>query len=129
MKTIFNYTIYQLGPESDRFKRWEDLPEGVDTVDLEADKYQAVYSFKLMGNNAFEVLDSLYFIFNMARPDDFQGHSLSVSDIVMMNDQFYFCSRFGWKEITGIHADRVPVIPQVRSNPILGEGREVLQNA
>jgi len=42
-------------------------------------------------------LDDIYEEFNLNRPEDFTGHSLSVSDIVLCNDQFYYCNPFGWE--------------------------------
>ena len=43
--------------------------------------YDAVYSGQLSGT---ETLDDLYMKFNIERPQDFTGHSLSVSDIVAL---------------------------------------------
>lgn len=37
--------------------------------------------------------------FNVNHPKDFKGRSLSVSDIVQLNDNYYFCDRFGWKKL------------------------------
>ena len=40
----------------------------------------------------------------MDRPDDFKGHSLSMSDIVALIDdkgtRWYYCDWIGWKDIT-----------------------------
>jgi len=41
-------------------------------------------------------LDSLFFEFNQRRPKDFTGHSLSVSDIVEIDDSKYYCDDCGW---------------------------------
>ena len=47
--------------------------------------YEAVYSGQLPGNgNAAEKLEALYAQFNIDHPQDFTGHSLSVSDIIVM---------------------------------------------
>ena len=45
------------------------------------ENYDAVYSGQLSGT---ETLDALYMKFNIERPQDFTGHSLSVSDIVAL---------------------------------------------
>ncbi len=45
------------------------------------ENYDAVYSGQLSGT---ETLDDLYMKFNIERPQDFTGHSLSVSDIVAL---------------------------------------------
>lgn len=95
----YKYEIYQLGPNSDRFKRWESLPDHVDTVDLDAENYIDVYSSRIQGANEYNVLEKLYFIFNMQHPEGFKGHSLSVSDIIKLNDSYYFCQSAGFKKI------------------------------
>lgn len=101
-KRFFDYTftIYQLGPDSDRFKRWEPLPEGVTTVNLEDDKYFQVYSSTIRGADEGHALEKIYYIFNMARPADFRGHSLSISDIVKLNENYYFCQSVGFIKIS-----------------------------
>ena len=44
-------------------------------------------------------LDDIYTKFNLFRPSNFGGRSLSVSDIVEMDGTYYFCDDFGWKEV------------------------------
>lgn len=43
-------------------------------------------------------LEDLFYEFNINLPNDFCGHSLSVSDVVLLGDKLYFCDSFGWKE-------------------------------
>lgn len=68
--------------------------------------YASVYSGKLFDDNSSkeEILEDLFFAFNVQIPDDFNGHSLSVSDIVVINsddgNNYYYCDPFGWKNIT-----------------------------
>jgi hypothetical protein len=51
-----------------------------------------------------EICEVIFNIFNMRRPADFKGHSLSVSDIVMLNKHgrryFYYCDMCGFKRLT-----------------------------
>lgn len=49
-------------------------------------------------------LDMIFSIFNFHIPEDFQGHSLSISDIVVFDDlkKVYYCDTFGWEDITNI---------------------------
>lgn len=62
------------------------------------ENYDQVYEFDL--DSSAEVrLDDIYEIFNISRPDDFKGHSLSVSDVVRCDDKYYYCDSFGWKEL------------------------------
>lgn len=50
-------------------------------------------------------LEDVYFMFNENRPESFTGHSLSVSDIVEIENSdivekgYYFCDSFGFKKI------------------------------
>lgn len=52
-----------------------------------------------------DTLDKLFTKFNIDRPADFTGHSLSVSDVVVLNDggkrTAWFCDSWGFKEIQG----------------------------
>lgn len=50
-------------------------------------------------------LEDVFVLFQSGRSEDFQGHSLSVSDVVEVEDAasitpgFYFCDSIGFKEI------------------------------
>jgi len=65
--------------------------------------YEVVYEdslpteFKEM--NILIVLDFLFTKFNVARPSDFTGHSLSTSDIIELNGVNYYCDSIGWKRL------------------------------
>lgn len=49
-----------------------------------------------------DTLDSIYERFNLQHPADFRGHSLSVSDVIVMHqngqDQAYYVDSFGFKK-------------------------------
>lgn len=63
--------------------------------------YHLTYEGSVVATN----LESLYAIFNIARPTDYKGRSMSVSDVVEVVDSdhvpkgFYFCDTIGFKEI------------------------------
>lgn len=55
-----------------------------------------------------ELLESLFNKFNMEIPENFAGHSLSVSDLILLIDydgekepvrKIYQCATVGWKEV------------------------------
>ena len=52
-----------------------------------------------------ELLEQLYQKFNFARPTDYHGHSLSVSDVIMLNQDgkisAYYVDSIGFKELPG----------------------------
>jgi hypothetical protein len=67
--------------------------------------YNPVYQGEVNGSgqSTAEILDSIYERFNLHHPDDFRGHSLSVSDIVVLRedgrDQAYYVDSFGFMEV------------------------------
>ena len=52
-------------------------------MQIKKEDYKLVYVGELLGNTS---LDDIFERFNIDRPKDFRGHSLSVSDIVVLND-------------------------------------------
>lgn len=62
-------------------------------------------------------LEDVFVLFQSGRPEGFQGHSLSVSDVVEVEDAasitpgFYFCDSIGFKEI--------PFQPELATNAIV----------
>ena len=85
-----SYCIYQLRKDPElaelRFMNSHYLREhGLEPA---FDHYEAVYSGSLPSDGSTEArLDDLYMKFNTAHPQDFTGHSLSVSDIVVLRQQ------------------------------------------
>ena len=70
--------------------------------------YNRVYSGKLYDQE----LDDIYRILNTAHPDGFTGHSLSVSDVVVIHrdgtDKAYYVDSFGFKELPGFKQPQMP---------------------
>ena len=76
--------IYQLKPGEEtrdlRFERFANLKQAV-----ERENYDAVYTGQLPSMpraGLVDLLETLYTKFNLNRPEDFTGHSLSVSDVI-----------------------------------------------
>ena len=68
------------------------------------ENYEAVYAHGIrISEYVAQTLENLYYIFNQARPEDFKGHSLSVSDIVALKRDgvvsYYYCDSVGFREI------------------------------
>lgn len=62
--------------------------------------YKTVYTGNIAGTDPTEILETLYIMFNCNHPADYRGRSLSVSDLVSLEDKgTYFCDSFGWKRI------------------------------
>ena len=70
-------------------------------VPVRGSHYNKVYSGTLKSG---ENLDSVYERFNLYHPDDFRGHSLSVSDVIVLHkdnrDQaYYYVDSFGFRQV------------------------------
>ena len=66
--------------------------------------YNNVYEGEILEDlTNSDLLEKIFYIFNMKRPDDFKGHSLSVGDIVVLHEddykRAYICDIFGWNKI------------------------------
>ena len=96
------YGIYQIvdGTRADDFQFM-----GMDAFDRQGipvlrEDYQLVYS-GILGEE--DSLDSIFEKFNLDRPEDFKGHSLSVSDIVLLHEDgrntAHFVDSFGFREV------------------------------
>ena len=46
-----------------------------------------------------DCLEQLFYIFNCQHPKDFRGHSLSVSDVVYLNGNYFYVDSFGYKKL------------------------------
>lgn len=64
-----------------------------------ADDYDKVYEGEIESKTESEMLDELYYQFNMARPKDFTGHSLSVSDVIVLDGKAFYVDDIGFKKI------------------------------
>ena len=54
--------------------------------------------------SVMDILEDLFVKFNVNRPLDFKGHSLSMSDVIELEyesgkKELYYCDRFGWKQV------------------------------
>ena len=96
------FAIYQIkgGPETQdyRFEAYESLQEAGLAVDRQ--NYDLVYTAPLDGKTT---LEDIYRTFNLDRPADFTGHSLSVSDIVVLTrsgkEEAHYCDSFGFTPV------------------------------
>ncbi|MBQ7586580.1 MAG: DEAD/DEAH box helicase family protein, partial [Lachnospiraceae bacterium] len=113
------YTIYQIDDEAeDRreiiFENLERLSAKGKTVD--PDNYREVYSGELEEG---VTLDDLYEKFNIAHPEDFKGHSMSVSDVVVLHkdaqDRAYFVDSFGFTEVPEFIKEKELTAEEIRS--------------
>lgn len=93
-------TVYE------RFESYEALKRQGKEPDI--DHYDVVYVAELPTNphvSQDAMLEGLYTKFNVERPEDFRGHSLSVSDIVALKTDavvsFHYVDSIGFQELPG----------------------------
>ena len=99
---ISAYSIYQLdlsdSTDDLRFMSLDWLEKKGLPVDR--DNYQMVYAAELSPG---ETLEDIYTRFNIDHPEDFKGHSLSVSDVVVLHekgsDTAYYVDSIGFEEV------------------------------
>ncbi|MFW6025703.1 MAG: YodL domain-containing protein [Candidatus Woesearchaeota archaeon] len=74
--------------------------EFIDKDALDFDCYSEVYSYIDNGeyDDIYSLLNNIFYVFNNEHPIDFKGHSLSVSDVVRINDDFFFVDVFGFTQ-------------------------------
>ena len=66
---------------------------------INLDDYEVVYEGELDYTEIPNVLEELFDIFNIRRPEDFSGHCMSVSDIVEVEGKNYYCDAVSWVEL------------------------------
>lgn len=96
------YKIYQLknSPENHaiRFEGYSLAEKHGEPAKPE--NYDLVYSGSLDEFEDENKLEAIYTKFNLDRPEDFKGHSLSVSDIIVMNDEAYYVDSYGFVDVS-----------------------------
>ena len=100
--TTFN--IYQVNLDRDEkgiaFSGYSRLEKH--NIEVQFYVYDLVYSAKMN----FDNLEQIFEVFNMARPDDYKGRSLSVSDVVEIVDSdtmgkgLYYVDDIGFTQIS-----------------------------
>ena len=100
------YAILQLRRSEDTvYERFSSMRE-LERMGLEPDidHYEVMYTAPLLPyKDQNTMLEELYAKFNVSRPDDFTGHSLSVSDIVALRQNgvvsCHYVDSIGFKEL------------------------------
>ena len=96
------FSIYQLKRDDEtvdlRFEPYDRLTAAEHTVDMA--NYDRIYIADLAPETS---LEDIYTRFNVDHPKDFKGHSLSVSDVVVLHqngqDTAHYVDSIGYKEV------------------------------
>lgn len=97
-----SFSIYQIKSGDEmrdyRFEPYDRLQATGRSVDR--GNYDLVYTAPLDGKTT---LEDIYRTFNIDHPADFKGHSLSVSDVVVLHqggkDTAHYCDNFGFQQV------------------------------
>lgn len=106
------YSIYQVkkGEEYARlsFNSWNELKKF--NIPFDKNNYEEVYGGYVSDVSRSQgrgvILDNIYTKFNIDRPEDFRGHSLSVGDVIVLEDSnvssAFYVDSFGMADITDL---------------------------
>lgn len=98
------YTILQLDTNNLNVLRDHKLFESWDILNKTArfniHQYKKVYEGEVENQGSIlKTLDHLFEKFNLYHPEDFRGHSLSVSDVINLDGVDYYCDSYAWVNI------------------------------
>lgn len=107
------YGIFQLKHKEEnrdiRFMSHDFLQQN--GIEIDREKYDLVYTAPLTED---VTLEGLYGKFNIDRPEDFTGHSLSMSDVIVLHQNgentSHYVDSFGFTEVPEFH--RYPTIEE-----------------
>ena len=96
------YSIYQLKHSDElhgiRFESYDYIQKNGIKCDIR--NYDLVYSGDMWPN---ETLENLFYKFNIEHPEDFRGHSLSVSDVIVVKERgkstAHYVDSIGFKQV------------------------------
>lgn len=109
------YKLFQVKPEQIRdygFVSLDHAQKAAGSDMLPREVWQEVYSFERDPHElaytigAQQDLEEVYRIFNEERPEDFKGHSMSVSDIVEAPYGLWYCDSIGFRKVEWRDSDR-----------------------
>ena len=104
------FEILQLKKEKHRAYGFESYDWAIEHG-FSLDDYESIYKGKIddfVYGDVFKTLDAIYRDFNRVTSEDcerlnklgFKGHSLSVSDIIVFNNKYYYCDSCGWIKVS-----------------------------
>lgn len=107
----YRYVIYQVRANvSFAFLNWK-LANKIGNWSFAP--YRSVWNGYEEAADDIDLVNYLWEIFNINHPEGYRGHSMSVSDIVLVKDieanekKYYYCDSFGWKDITNDIDDEI----------------------
>ena len=101
--------VYQINPELDQhstlFRSYDSAMKNAGRID------PSIYKTIFDGNVDAKDLEDVFAVLNFSQPVGYNGHSLSVSDIVEMEGGgCFYCDSFGFQELKDFDASKVAPI-------------------
>ena len=112
-----NVEVYQIDTETDRrekhvkFLSFREMIEKIGRIDEGI--YQCVYSGKLALKSPEDVVKYFSDIHKFGRLSGFYGHPMDTSDVIRLEDDFYYCDMWDFKKID-FHPNRTLPIDKIR---------------
>ena len=133
------FAIYQLGDSDDlRNIRFESLKGIGGAENVDKHNYYMMYSDTVdideLDNEdvTYDILNQIYEQFNIDQPEDFKGHSLSVSDVIVLkcNDELtaFYVDSFGFEPIPDFYSSEVKNIEWDKSGKNFSDKKHTLDN-
>lgn len=103
-----NFIIYQMSDNNNETLRHiKFLPYSLikkSGIILNYQMYEPIYigeinSIKTETNDIIELAEAVYGKFNIDIPEDFKGHSLSVSDVIVIHGRAFYVDSIGFIEL------------------------------
>ena len=111
---MYTYAIYQIRPgEAGHYYRFVDMDHlrkhGMAVQPALYDKvFEGPVSSQMAALGTDNLLEMLYHRFNAEIPQDFAGHSMSVSDVIVLSGngeaRAYYVNSFGFEEVPELAA-------------------------
>lgn len=103
-----NVRIWQLKPDTDVYMKFISLDEMTNKFgEPKPEHYRIAYDGQLGTND----LEAIFTRCNTNHPHSYNGHSLSMSDVVELYDctgsEYHYCDRFGFKQIAFEEAPQI----------------------
>lgn len=100
----YRYVIYQVRADVPfAFLNWKLANK---MADWSFKPYRSVWNGYIEAVNDMDLLGYLFEMFNIDHPEGYRGHSMSISDVVLVQNmetnkkKYYYCDSIGWKDIT-----------------------------
>lgn len=128
-KSQDTYKIYQLKSDDELWQYHFENLESLKAHDLKVEGKN--YELKYEGEWTEGMhLEGIYTKFNIDRPEDFTGHSLSVGDIVVLNrdgnETAHFVDSVGFVEVSEFFLENVPEQTREEMAERIDDGDEII---